>query len=265
MDAGKRILLLGGTTLHPLIKTWRNKLSPVPSASYFKSLNKLFLTLGDSQLALFDYFAYYATPYQQNAQVPIITTSGSNITEVNSPTWTAGQGYTGNGTTMYKNLNWNPSTNGVKFLQNSASQGSYITTNTAAGSKIELGHRNGVAKFSSVAARFTGDIIACPTNSELTGIAGGTNTDARGLISGQRTVSTSYSSLKNGVVIDSDTNNSVAPFNANYFSLARNFDGAAELFSDRRKAMDFMGGGGINHLLLYNANQVFATEQGFNV
>jgi hypothetical protein len=41
-------------------------------------------------------------------------------TEVNSPTFTANQGYAGNGTTSYIDTNWNPAVNGVNYTRDNA-------------------------------------------------------------------------------------------------------------------------------------------------
>jgi hypothetical protein len=54
-------------------------------------------------------------------------------TLVNSPTFNAGQGFTFNGTSSYIDTNYNPSTQGVKFTQNSASRGLYMRTAPSSG------------------------------------------------------------------------------------------------------------------------------------
>ena len=52
----------------------------------------------------------------------------TNATAYNAPTFTALEGFLGNGTTQYINCNWNPSANGVNYTQNSASQIIYVRT-----------------------------------------------------------------------------------------------------------------------------------------
>jgi len=52
----------------------------------------------------------------------------TNATAYNAPTFTALEGFTGNGTTQYIDCNWNPSVNGVNYVQNSASFGYYART-----------------------------------------------------------------------------------------------------------------------------------------
>ena len=57
-----------------------------------------------------------------------------NLTKVNSPTYTIGEGFTGNGTTSYLDTNWNPSTNGVNYTLNDAGTSIYtrsIVDNTS--------------------------------------------------------------------------------------------------------------------------------------
>ena len=55
-----------------------------------------------------------------------------NATAYNTPTFTAYEGFTGNGTTQYIDCNWNPAANGVNYVQNSASMIIYVRTNVAA-------------------------------------------------------------------------------------------------------------------------------------
>jgi hypothetical protein len=49
----------------------------------------------------------------------------SDYTAVNSPTFTSNQGFQGNGTSSYINSNFNPTTQGVNFVLNSASVWTY--------------------------------------------------------------------------------------------------------------------------------------------
>jgi len=54
-----------------------------------------------------------------------------NGTPVNNPTFTANQGWTGNGTSSYINTNFSPSENGVNYQPGSCSMGVYIRNNVA--------------------------------------------------------------------------------------------------------------------------------------
>ena len=52
--------------------------------------------------------------------------SGTLATAYNSPAFDQWEGWTGNGSNAYIDLNWIPSVNGVNYTQNSASMGGYI-------------------------------------------------------------------------------------------------------------------------------------------
>ena len=85
-----------------------------------------------------------------------------NATAYNAPTFTANEGFTGDGAADYIDCNWNPSVNGVNYVQNSASQIIYIR-NTGQGA----GHgANGNTdnKNLYLNSRFTDDKIYAKTN-----------------------------------------------------------------------------------------------------
>ena len=63
------------------------------------------------------------------ARTSFVNPSSTIITAVNSPTFTANQGYQGNGSTSYLNTNYNPSTQGVKYTLSNASGFAYIGNN----------------------------------------------------------------------------------------------------------------------------------------
>ena len=56
-----------------------------------------------------------------------------DATAYNAPTFTAYEGFLGNGTTQYIDCNWNPSVSGVNYTQNSASMIMYIRTDVNSG------------------------------------------------------------------------------------------------------------------------------------
>ncbi len=65
-----------------------------------------------------------------------------NITEVGGMTWVASTGYNSNGTTGYLQTNWNPSTEGVKFTQNSACAFIDVQSPGTTGAKFNFGVSN---------------------------------------------------------------------------------------------------------------------------
>src|SRR3990167_3364982 len=83
----------------------------------------------DGNWRLLDRLWIFAQPLQELSRVSLVNPTSTQITEVNAPTWTANQGYTGNGVNMYLNTNFNPSTQGVNYVLNSGSLGAYNRTN----------------------------------------------------------------------------------------------------------------------------------------
>jgi hypothetical protein len=84
----------------------------------------------------------------------------------NSPTFGA-DGFTGNGTNMYLDSGWNPSTNGVKFTQNNCSHVSMITTNTGGGLSYSCWRTSPDFSSISISPRSTIDIQTAHINSPV--------------------------------------------------------------------------------------------------
>lgn len=79
----------------------------------------------------------------QAARVNWMLPGTFNLTVEGTPTFTADQGYTGNGTDGRLNTGWNPSTNGVNFQLNSAHMGLWVRTTSAAGEdRCDMGVSN---------------------------------------------------------------------------------------------------------------------------
>jgi hypothetical protein len=76
-------------------------------------------------------------------------------TAVNSPTFTAGQGYAGNGTTSYINTGFDPSTHGVNYTLDSAMMTLYCRSATNPGvSQREMGRTGGGGGEAELLCRF---------------------------------------------------------------------------------------------------------------
>jgi len=240
-----------------------NQLSPTPSDAYKNAVNTLVQTLKtDGNWNELDRFWIHATEYQQNARISLVNPTSTAITEVSSPTWTANQGYTGNGTSMYLNTNYNTSTNSVKFTQNSGSIGVYNRTNVAE-NKEDMGNLS-ASTANTVRCKQTTDGTQVGALNQASGISIAV-ADARGLAASVRTGASAVALWKNGASITTNTNASLALPNYNIFVLCLNITGAPGNYSSKQIAMSFVGSGVVDQLKLYNAFQTFATTRGFNV
>jgi hypothetical protein len=177
----------------------------------------VFATDGDSD---------FATINQKNP-------SSFQCTKVNSPTFTANQGFTFNGTTNYLNTNWVPSVDGVNYTLNSA--GIFIHENTnvssngiAVGMQVSAGVR-----YSTIIPKSAGTNIGYTVNSN----SATTNTligaeSSIGLTLVNRVSSLNVNAFKNGTQRGVDNAQAVAPglsTVAPYIG-ARNTNGVADSF-----------------------------------
>lgn len=250
-----------------LIASWYNGLSVKPSDDLLTDLNTLSQSLSDAgiwaELDLFHPIGGLETDEQR--LTPIISTSGSNFTNVNSATLDV-NGVTGNGTSSYLNLNWNPNTNSVKYTQNSASYGFYNRTNNTGGYS-DVGAwdaTNGI----SVNPRFTDDKFYLRIN-QSNGLGAtasvSTYTDCRGLIVVERSNATNDGAYRNGSSLFTSAKNSNGLPNNNIYLCCYNFNGTAANFSTRNYALVFFGSSAINQSNFYTIIQAYMTARDINV
>lgn len=250
--------------------TWESYLSTPLSAGNRIIFNQFFKDLkGTGNVGSFNNFAeldrlwIHASENKQGARISLVNPSSTAITEVNSPTWTQYQGYNGDGVTSYLNSNFTPSTNGIKFLQNSASFFSYVRTNTV-GAYAEIGAISGSNK-SFLLSRYIGDATFYPLNFD-TGISSPaqSNSDSRGFFVVTRNSSTSKL-YKNGTQISLDTNTSQTVNNIPFTLLAIN-DGVSPFWqSPRQISITGFGSGALDISSFNSAISALATSLGFNV
>jgi len=238
------------------------QLTPQPSALYKEAVNTLIKQLkADGNWNKLDRLWNFATEYQQHATVSVANPSSSAISEVNSPTWAAGFGYTGNGTTQYLDTGFIPSSGGM-YAQNNGSIGFYSRTNSDLASGVDMGCSNGTSTL-TIFARNGNTFYNRINAASSTGVS---NTDSRGFFAGSRSSSTTQLGFKNGSQVSSgsQTSNALVTYNM-YIMAYNNSGGGAAGWSTRQYALAFIGTGAIDQGTLYIAVQNFATTIGFNV
>lgn len=248
------------TNYDPVLRNWLNKLSFSPSNPICKDLQELILGLRNdgnlSELDLFDIIGGLESDEQR--LTPLISSSGSTFTAVNSPTLDV-NGVTGNGTNSYLNLNYNTSTNGVKYTQDSACFGFYCRTDSIEANGISIG---GNSNNSYVyLKRSAGGNIITRINTSSDFSTANANPTSTGLFSMARTSSSASSFFKNGVSIQSGSSTSAALSSSSWY-LCRSASGD---YSARNYASVHIGSGNINQVELYNRVQTYMTKRGINV
>lgn len=210
-----------------------------------------------------DYWAFWA----ENAIQALTSLKKRRLaTAVNSPTFTANQGYTGDAATFYVRLGFIPSTMATAITSGKGRVEVYLRTN-ASGTMASLGVTSGSTMF--IRPRTTTNFI---TSQIMAGIVAGTDsiTDSRGLTGAERNNTTTISTDKNGVVLaDVTAASPVATLPTNeFYLLANNNSGAANTFDSRQVGYASVGAplvtSGLKSARYANV-QAFATSVGANV
>jgi len=192
--------------------------------------------------AKLDVFYNYAQTTNGDALINWTNPGTFDATAYSAPTFTALEGFTGDGSADYIDCNWNPSSDGVNYVQNSASIGVYVRTD-AVGIMSDIGsHDTGSGFQVRIYPRLvSGDNCSNRINdgATLTYV----NADSRGMYVLIRIASNIRATYKNKVSKANDTEVSTGVVNLNLYTLAKNLDGAASDFSTRQISMAFAGSG----------------------
>jgi hypothetical protein len=169
-------------------------------------------------------------------------TVGRRLTEVNTPSWTAYQGYTGDGSTSYLNTNFTPSTDGVNYTQNSACAGVWVrTVGPTSASRAYAGLNDGFTQQTAIIRRADGSSWQAVGPNDTTSINATTlSQSATGLLVANRSGASARQVYRNGSSEASDTQASVGLPAFDLYLLARNSSGTAGLFSDGQISAAFV-------------------------
>lgn len=259
---------IGGSIKKYLPETvaWLNRLTYWPSLYFISAIDdalRELMTSGD--LFHIERFWIFFQEIQANSLVSIINPSGinaiwpTNISLSSTPTFSPLLGWTGNGTqAVFLNTNYNPTTNGVRLSQNSASIGYWKTTNgfgvkattvdmgaisfPTGGGNIYLGIQD------NVEAGFTNIIyITETTTAHGCGYTGASK--GPGMYIGLRKVSTGEIMYYNGQVVATSSSGSTGVPNANVIIMN---DTGNQAPSPRTYTMAFVGDGLVNPVTFYN-------------
>jgi len=170
----------------------------------------------------------------------------------NAPLFTSWEGITGNGSTQYIDSNFNPTTSGVNFIKDSASQIIYIRTdiNTLTGHGIYLS----LPADYQIVPRSDANVAYIRTN-DLSNLSVA-NANGTGMYVNTRTAAAVNKLYRNKVAIINGTSASVDLVNDNFFYLARNNDGVP--FAHRADQISMCAhGGGLSQVDVDNFTDIF--------
>lgn len=239
------------------VMDWASQMSVKPSGQYLFNLSTFVKGLKSEGIwTNLDYLWIFATEQQEHAQIDLVRKH--SLIEVNSPNWST-NGYLGNGSNMYLNLDFamNTITAGTR---NNRFYGYYKRTN-ASSSAFDVGWNNASSQ-GDVFRPNTSGVKAVGCNSVQ-----GTNTASvgnNGLFVAQRTAGASYDIYRNGINVETRTNASIVLPALKFYVMCRNNNGVANAFSNQQFSMVYFGAV-INQTVFYDLFQEFAIKQGFNV
>jgi hypothetical protein len=162
-----------------------------------------------------------------------------DATAVNSPTFTAFEGFAGDGATSYIDLNYNPAANGINYSQDDAVMGLYNRSdNAAAGGN--MGVFDGTGDY-LINTRNATNNAAARINDDITLVVA--NANGQGMYFINRSASNVREYYKNKSIIANDSQASSGINSSNVFALAlNNNSGTAINFKTDQLSMLVVGG-----------------------
>jgi hypothetical protein len=190
-----------------------------------------------------------------------------DATPVNAPTFTALEGYQGNGSDQYINCNYIASTQGAAYQLNSASAGIYSRTNIQLNT-YDYGVNSGLAKYlrqtiyNTIAGRTETRINQGNVNTFYDG-----DTDSLGLFTGSRDDVDTIRMYKNATLRHTATPVSTDFPDRTVFIMCRNSSGSPADYTTRQYSFFFIGKSfsQANITTIYNAIQSYMTSNGKQV
>jgi len=194
----------------------------------------------------------FAAENTQSALIDLVATD--QATAVNSPSFTADQGYTGNGTNSYINTTYLPGTDGPNWTGNAASFGVWQRSTPAARNEVQMGanyfgHPSQIANFFGDNNSYTQ--VNCSTSLTTSGTA------VAGLYAVDRSASNFTTLYINATASGTSTAVATAETDCNMFVLGRNDNSGSDSLTNPSTAQvsaAFLGGslGASDQTDLYN-------------
>jgi hypothetical protein len=184
---------------------------------------------------------------------------GTALTAVNSPSFTADQGYTGDGSSAYINTHFAPSLDGANLTQSSGSAGVWVRTVGASGNYLGVTDRTGVPEHQFRIENNSG------TNrsrfNDITWVSYSTPPATNQLLSSNRSSSSNTQLYTNGSSNGSSTATAIGLPKYDLYLLTQNFDGAPNAYNAGQISIVFIGGSltSAEHANLYSRLNTYMT------
>jgi hypothetical protein len=210
-----------------------------------------------------DYLRVYAAADTQAASLNWKNPGTYNATLVNSPTFTADRGYAGNGTTSYIDSNFNPSTAGGQYAQDSAHIGVWVRDDIANNAHCIGSYLTTSTRRTQINPRTAGNTLAWAINR-----AAAPETPANSAGSGhfvtRRSASNASAVFRNATSVATSIGASDALANLNIYELCSNGNGTPVSHTARQLAAAHVGASLTDQKItdFYNALSAYLTAVG---
>lgn len=235
-----------------------NALSSAPTLQMERLINQTIASLkACGAWQVMDILYFMAAPNSQSAKLNWVAPTGARTlipSTSPAPTFTANQGFTGDGTASFLSTNFNPATAGGNYTQNSASQFLWCLTEGQLGTSITDCGTSGAG----INVRTTSDTLLTRSNAAANDVTA--NATAVGFFGWSRNNSASYLPYINGAAQASKTRTSAAIASVT----ARVCGVGGGTFSNRLEAVMCMGGAmtAVQVLGLYQAARNYLAALG---
>jgi hypothetical protein len=250
--------------------TVESSYSAQPSDAWRNAASDLFVdiraALGITTLSdAFDFMYILAHEVAADALINIVNPGTHNATNVNAMAFEANRGVTGDGASSHLDTNFNPSTQGVNYQQNSACIGIYSRTNVDTNNMTDMGGQDNSTRTIRMAIR-NSDTFISGVNGNESGLVAG-NLDSRSLFTANRSASNAVQGYKAGVLIDTGSGASAALPNVTLFIGAYHASALTIAYSTRQYAFALAGRSmdATEQADFYTAIQTFMTAIGAQV
>jgi hypothetical protein len=167
-------------------------------------------------------------------------TPANTATAYNSPAFGQWEGYAGNGSNAYIDLNFNLSTDSVNYVQDSASMGVYIRNNVTEARSDMAAIDLAPVRQCLIWARYSNKSYVSVNSSTYSQVA---SADSRGMWIANRVLSTHQDLYRNKSRIINGAGTSTGIPNEKLYALAQNYNGSANLFNTKQASLIFIGSG----------------------
>ena len=237
---GITFMSTGGLSFTPEYQAVYDEFTTKPSNEVAIAQDTMVKALADGGVwSKLDRFFVFAGHTNDNGESLIDWKAPStrSATIVNSPVFTAFEGFAGDGASNYIDSNYNPSTDATNYTLNDASVGLYSRTDVDELS-YDCGARVSWLLYCSSSTDQIRYRLNCNTNSDSTADYG----DSRGLYIVNRTNSSTQSVYRNGTLVKEDASKSTADVPTNdIWVMTYNNNGSPGTFSSKQFSMLFAG------------------------